>query len=68
MPTVFRRQIRLLILLASILLSSGDKVSAALTPESPEVKQAIARAVKFLETSTSPDDRMVLMRFAPRCY
>lgn len=58
MPTVFRRQIRLLILLASILLSSGDKVSAALTPESPEVKQAIARAVKFLETSTSPDDRM----------
>jgi hypothetical protein len=58
MPTVVRRQIRLLILLASILISAGDKVSVALTPESPEVKQAIARAVKFLETSTSPDNRM----------
>lgn len=29
-----------------------------MTPESPEVKQAIGRAINFLETNKSPDDRM----------
>lgn len=58
MPTFVRRYIRLLILLASMRILVGGEASAALTPDSPEVKQAVAKAIKFLETRENPDDRM----------
>ncbi len=41
-----------------IAVPSGPQAYGALTPTSPEIKQAIGRAVKYLEGLESPDTRM----------
>lgn len=43
---------------ACVAVSLVQPAHAGLTPESPEVKQAVARAVKYLEGLKSPDNRM----------
>ena len=44
--------------LLSIVVWPADRAEGALTSQSPEVKEAIARAVKYLEGLENPDSRM----------
>lgn len=55
-PTV--RRARLLLLAAVAVIPSTARCAAAFTPDSPEIKQAVGRAIRFLESPAGNDGRV----------